>query len=102
MQINIKDILEVASLHDSQRPRGHQCIVARQAAPEVSTLNQRVTFICYQSPERDGLITAVKSIGSLFICEYSEYFHSVSHHVSREELKQYDFPLDSPMTGTPC
>lgn len=62
MQINIKDILEVASLHDSQRPRGHRCIVARQAAPEVSTLNQRVTFICYQSPERDGLITAVKSI----------------------------------------
>ena len=51
-RLNITAVLEVASLHHRQWPRGHGGILGRQAAPEVGALDQGVPFICYQSPER--------------------------------------------------
>lgn len=80
-RLNTEAILEVASLHDSQRPRARRRVVARQAAPEVRALHQRVAFVGDQSPEDDGLIS------SAFVCNVSGCFRC-THHVSSEELKQ--------------
>lgn len=74
----LKTILEVPALHDSQRSWGHRCILGREAAPEVGALDQRVSFICYQSPDRNSKLWAAclnfkkKSVGWTFL--YCSFF----------------------------
>lgn len=47
-------LLEVPPLHDGQWTRGHRCVVGRKAVPEVGALDQGVSLVGDQSPERDG------------------------------------------------
>lgn len=51
-----KYVLQVASLDDGQRPRGPRCILGRKAAPEVGTLDQRVSIVRDQRPAGDGSV----------------------------------------------
>lgn len=60
-------VLEVPPLHDSQRTRGHRCLVGRQAVPEVGALDQGVRLVGDQSPERGGVeVTLLLPHGGMF------------------------------------
>lgn len=93
-ELRQEDLLQVASLNDGQRPRRRGGVLRREAAPKVGALDQRVSFVRDQRPAGD----AASLTGDL----PGQPVWSGSHHVSRDTLKQKDFPLDSPMIGTPC